>query len=719
MRQGLASLAVAAAIALPGAGRAETVNFTWRSTPADTAQQTREVAWLYLALYNSGNLRTRTVVNTDGQLVEPLAFAEGVLIGSGLPPPLNALFCDLNPTICRRDLRDVSPDRFPNLTDHVGGHEVSEPKWTFQSGAPIVLPDYAFDAFTTLRGVPVPPGWRPSDFQVAADVDCSRWGASCDELVQGFNPPLFRQQDIAQATLPFAGYTTTIEIGFDARSSYVEALQARSIKAATAAVPTGWSDGYRAFAAQTQLTDLVLKALGTNVILVGDVKDFAISDEPRFLDQQSLFKLISHPFAEDRELPPSYRYPVPVLVLDRPFGGFHCDLPLADGAPASDSESCSEIEEQPNPISDHAPHVLGIIGAPLNRKGIAGLNPFAKVTFKAINSAFSAEDDLIDAQTQLQTGGLNGARVANISWGFPNFQDDQRLFAFAVGAVQRTTLVVTAAGNQGDDISQNCNWIPACLNDLPNVITVVGLNRDADHPGLWVHDGEGSNFGAGFHIAAIAESVLSTVGDHKIGEMSGTSQAAPQVTAAASLIYSAAEDIYPELNAGGQRLDPKLVKDRLIYTSDLFRGLRNMVQGGRLNVGRAILINQVQFTVRGDEAPRQLIGRIVNVRTTAELNAGRDAAEDFVSCRANSGPDHLFEWNTIRRMSWDKDRQRYSLYWHDAPAGVRDSRNVPLKWIHDCNLNSLSPEIFLVTAEGQAESFRFDDILDYTSGMIE
>ncbi|MEA5160015.1 S8 family serine peptidase [Cereibacter johrii] len=719
MRQKLLALVTAGTVALSAPTAAETVDITWRSTPADAVQQTREATRLYLALYNSGNLRTHSVPNPDGQFVEPLAFSEGALIGSGLPPALNALFCDLNRTICRRELRDVPIERFTNLADHVGGYEVSEPRWVFRRGAMIVLPDYRFDTFTTLRGIAVPSGWTPSDFEADAAIDCSKWGVSCGALVEGFNPPLFKQQGVAEATLPVAGYTTDIEIGFDRDSAYLPSLRTRTIKASAAPATAEWSSAYRTFAKKMPMTDLLLSALGRNVILVGDVDNFSVRDEPHYPDQKSLFELIAHPFALEEDLPASYRHPVPVLVLDAPFGEAHCDLPLTAGPVTGEGEGCAEIQTQPNPISDHAPHVLGIIGAPLNRKGIAGLNPFAQVTFKPINSSFSAEDDLIEAQTELQTAGLNGARVANLSWGFPNFQDDQDLFAFAVEALQRTTLVVAAAGNEGLDVSRNCNLIPACLNDLPNVITVVGLNRDIENPVLWTHDGQGSNRSQGFHVAAIAENVLSTVGHNKLGKMSGTSQAAPQVTAAASLIYSAAEDIYPELNAGGQRLAPKVVKDRLIYTSDLFRGLRNFVQGGRLNVERAILVNKAQFLVRDGEMKRRLVGRVVNVRTTAERDANSSALEDFVSCRDTSGPDIFHEWNTIRRMWWDGDRGRYSIYWHDAPTGSRDSREAPFRWVHDCNMNSLSTEVFVVTSDGQQESFSFGDILDYTSGMLE
>lgn len=719
MRHGLLSLAAAALLALPAAAQTDSVEFTWRSTPADTAEQTREVARLYVALYNSGNLRTRTVVNAEGQFIEPFAFAQGVLIGAGLPPAINALLCDLNQPICRRELRETRPDRFDDLAGHIGGYEVSQPTWRFRAGAEVVLPDYAFETFTTLRSVPVPAGWSPSDFEADPALDCAQWGVSCTDLVQGFNPPLLKQQTIDSATLPVAGFTTTIEIGFDPDSAYVQSLQTRALKlppptTVSAGRAAAWSAAYRDFARGAPLTDLALKALGSNVILVGDVKNFSVADEPHFSEQVSLFKLISHPFAHAEDLGAPFRNPVPILVLDSPFEATHCDLPPIDGQTPADAAGCGEIVAQPNPITDHAPHVIGLIGAPLNHKGIVGLNPFSQVTFQPINSTFSAEADLLDAQIKLQSGALKGARIANLSWGFQSLQDDQEAFAFAVGALQSKTLVVAAAGNQGEDLSQNCIWIPACLTDLPNVITVVGLDRDEEDPSLWSADGEASNSSANFHIAAIAEGVLSTVTHNKLGQMSGTSQAAPQVTAAASLIYSAAEDIYPELTAGGQRLAPKVVKDRLIYTTDLFRGLQTKSIGGRLNIERAIRIAQTQVVLKpadddaDDAAPRVLSGSLIQFPTGNQL-----------ICLAPDGEQIGYHWSTIRRLVYDPDRLRYTVFRHEAPAGDPSNRNdFPLQRISDCNMITLSNEARLLTEDGEV-AFRLRDVLDYTSAMIE
>ncbi|MCC2689457.1 MAG: hypothetical protein K0S21_2260, partial [Rhizobiaceae bacterium] len=635
------------------------------------------------------------------------------------PAALAALLSDRNGSICRRERRAVAESAFPDLAGHVGGYAVTPASWRFGPGAEIRLPDYRFTTFTTLRARQVPPDWSPSDFAGANRLDCSRWGVSCEELVGELNPKLLKQDKVARATVPVAGYATEIEIGYARDSQYAKGLDKRRLPApGRPEQQTAWSEAFTAFAVGSNLTDLVLDALGSNVIVVGDVNDFSHTEEPLFGEQVDLFRLISHPFGASSELAAPYRHPVSVLVLDAPFEGRHCDLALGPAPEAADETAstgaCDEIAAQPNPISDHAPHIIGLINAPINHKGIAGLNPFSAVTFQPINKAFSAEDDLLDAQTKLQAGAIGGARVANLSWGFETLQDGQQAFAFAVDALHKKMLVVAAAGNHGRDLSENCVWIPACLHELPNVVTVVGLDRDPVDPHLWSVEGQGSNSNGAFHIAAIADGVLSAVAGNRLGKLSGTSQAAPQVTATASLIYSAAEDIYPELTAGRQRLAPKIVKDRLIYSTDLFRGLQTKVLGGRLNVDRAIRIVDTQLVLRrasqegGQEAIERASGNLIQFPTG-----------EMVICLSPDGHQVGYHWSTIRRLSYDPDRKRYVIFRHAAPPNDPSNRNdYPLQRINDCNMITRNNDAVLATDRGDV-MFLLKEVLDYTSPLLE
>jgi len=719
MRRLAIAFAAAAAFAASAAAQSNRIGLTWRSTPDDAAAQTGEVTRLYLALYNSGNLRTRIVRNAEGRLVEPLALSQGVLVGTGLPAALDALFCDLNVDICRRERQAVPASAFPDLAGHVGGYAVTPAGWRFGPGAEIRLPDYRFETFTTLRARQVAPDWSPSDFAAADGLDCSRWGVSCKDLVGELNPKLLQQEKVARATLPVAGYATAIQIGYEANSRYAKGLDKRRLPVPGLVAPqTAWSASFAAFAARSNLTDLVLDTLGPNVILVSDLNEFSHTEEPLFNEQVDLFRLINHPFGASSELAAPYRHAVGVLVLDSPFEGRHCDLALEPAAAAGETAAtgaCADIAPQPNPISDHAPHVIGLINAPINHKGIVGLNPFSTVSFQPINKGFSAEDDLLDAQTKLQAGALGGARVANLSWGFEQLHDNQQAFAFAVDAIHKKMLIVAAAGNHGRDLSDNCVWIPACLHELPNVVTVVGLDRDADDPHLWSVEGQGSNSNAAFHVAAIADGVLSAVAGNRLGKLSGTSQAAPQVTATASLIYSAAEDIYPELTAGRQRLAPKIVKDRLVYSADLFRGLQTKVLGGRLNVDRAIRIVDTQLVLKraaaeegGEDVIEHVSGNLVQFPSGG-----------MVICLSPDGAQVNYHWSNIRRLSYDPDRKRFVIFRHAAPSDDPSNRNdYPLQRINDCNMITRNNEAVLATERGDV-TFLLKEVLDYTSPLLE
>src|SRR5690606_735232 len=135
-------------------------------------------------------------------------------------------------------------------------------------------------------------------------------------------------------------------------------------------------------------------------------------------------------------------------------------------------------------------------------------------------------------------------------------------------------LIVAAAGNENRNLENeaNCRITPACFYNLPNVVTVVGIDRSPDAPRIWKkNSAQGSNHSRKFAIAAVADHVWSTARGNKLGMTSGTSIAAPQVTAAASLVISAAEHLLAsQIGELGARLPPKVVKGRLIYTADVF-----------------------------------------------------------------------------------------------------------------------------------------------------
>jgi subtilisin family serine protease len=138
------------------------------------------------------------------------------------------------------------------------------------------------------------------------------------------------------------------------------------------------------------------------------------------------------------------------------------------------------------------------------------------------------------------------------------------------------TLFVAAAGNENQREDGTCDIRPACFA-FPNMLSVVALDLGMDDPELLKKAGKASNYGANLHVGAPGLGVMSALQGNKFGCASGTSQATPLVAGAASLLF-----------AREPCLQPVDVKQRLIYTGDLFDGLQDKVFGGRLNIARAL-----------------------------------------------------------------------------------------------------------------------------------
>ena len=138
-------------------------------------------------------------------------------------------------------------------------------------------------------------------------------------------------------------------------------------------------------------------------------------------------------------------------------------------------------------------------------------------------------------------------------------------------------LFIAAAGNNATNNEQTPEY-PASYK-LPNVVSVAATGGTDKLTNF-------SNYGAtSVHLAAPGYSILSTFLQNQYGYLSGTSMAAPHVSAAAALLKSA----YPALTAAQ-------LKDLLLSSVDTFDALKNkVVSAGRLNVARAFELAKVRF----------------------------------------------------------------------------------------------------------------------------
>lgn len=219
----------------------------------------------------------------------------------------------------------------------------------------------------------------------------------------------------------------------------------------------------------------------------------------------------------------------------------------------------------------HGTHVAGIIAAEAdNGIGIAGVAYEAKVMALKIGDGTPSLSAGLEAISYAID---NGARVINASW----VVDDPSAAPFLNTAIEAAAdagiLFVAAAGNEPVNIDASPLY-PAA-SPLDNVITVAA-STPSDTPAAW------SAYGAtAVDIYAPGEYIISTV-PGGYGIYSGTSMAAPMVSAAAALLWAAT----PEATAAE-------VKGALLDLSDgpndgitAFRDLAT--SDGRLNIDRAI-----------------------------------------------------------------------------------------------------------------------------------
>ncbi len=188
----------------------------------------------------------------------------------------------------------------------------------------------------------------------------------------------------------------------------------------------------------------------------------------------------------------------------------------------------------PEDNDDHGTHIAGIIGAVANNGiGIAGIasNIDVKLMILKINGGPEGTGSISDAILAIKYATRMGAEVCNISWGTTQYSP-----ALKEAISESDMLFVAAAGNMGRN-NDNRPVYPASF-PLDNLISVTFIDANGKLTRL-------SNYGKeSVEIASPGTDILSTiVGTYKT--LSGSSMAAPQVSAIASLLYSYDMNINP------------------------------------------------------------------------------------------------------------------------------------------------------------------------------
>ncbi|MBP1943634.1 S8 family peptidase [Cytobacillus luteolus] len=214
---------------------------------------------------------------------------------------------------------------------------------------------------------------------------------------------------------------------------------------------------------------------------------------------------------------------VKIAVVDTGVDLEHPDLVerLTDGYNALTDSNDADDD------NGHGTHVAGIIASKVNNhEGIAGLtwyNPIIPIKVmgeEGYGSTFDIAKGIIWATNQ-------GAEVINLSLG--NYQHSDMLKDAIDYAFKKDVVLIAASGN--DNTSQ-----PSFPAAYPQVLSVAAVDYYGDRANF-------SNYGDYIDVSAPGVQIASTYFNKQYAALSGTSMAAPHVSALAGLIRS----INPEL----------------------------------------------------------------------------------------------------------------------------------------------------------------------------
>jgi len=185
----------------------------------------------------------------------------------------------------------------------------------------------------------------------------------------------------------------------------------------------------------------------------------------------------------------------------------------------------------------HGTHVAGIIAARTNNGvGVAGIASGVKLVALKVLDQSGQGDTATVARAIADAAGLYGAKVINLSLGGPRDASgpDPILQEGINEAYRRGAVIVAAAGN----CYPSCTAIidPAALDHVIAVAAVDGSRQRAAF----------SNYGNYIDIAAPGVNICSTYPGNRYARRSGTSMAAPHVSAVAALVLSVRPRFCPD-----------------------------------------------------------------------------------------------------------------------------------------------------------------------------
>lgn len=252
---------------------------------------------------------------------------------------------------------------------------------------------------------------------------------------------------------------------------------------------------------------------------------FMTLPEDELYSGQEQIKLVNAPYAWEME---TYGNEVNVAVIDTGCNA-HADIELAGGY----NFILNTDDYTDN--HGHGTHVAGIIAAQHNDIFIAGVAPKVNIyALKAYDPTSSPTGDVDELIAAIYAAvDTYKCKVINMSLGVT--EEFNELYNAVKHAYDSGTIIVAAAGNEGNTSNHSRLWYPAAYEETVGVGSVDNSkNRSAF-----------SQKNASVTVVAPGEACQSLNGTNSYKKMSGTSQASPIVAGAAALLFSADSHMTP------------------------------------------------------------------------------------------------------------------------------------------------------------------------------
>lgn len=695
--RGNSAFAVALLLFVPSVAAQKTPEqaIVWESKNNTYDELTREFANLYgslVALRAKGaTIPTAMVTVPAGKTVADVLRERGLYDGKYVPKQLDVLVCGLNPGVCTVQL---GKSRNPAAADATA-------IWRIQSNDSIAVPEIAFTPITVYK----PYDKRSGDTLKSIVVDdrrgCESFDEACQKKIQNLNRRLPEPLDTAFAgriVVPTKAYRAAITIS---TKDGAEKTSSGPIEPAAASSP-----GVVKASAGHEMSKEVVKMAPTLKDQVVPSAKASLHQDPAVAPTEGsravILKLIRHPLATATSIaiPASATN---VTVFDSWVDKGHCmlkDVKVLDpdglAGTVERSTTCGDRGDA-RAAQDHGTHVVGLIGMRVDGKYGPGINPYATIRALSINpDNFKSPGYLAKQSDRLrELYNVDPPDVVNLSFEYSLSAEEGRndVFHVAMKEQEHGTLFIASAGNDGTALNSTgeCRVRPACYDDM-NIVTVGAVDLNEEAPSLLSNMGRGSNYGDRVHIVAPGQNIVSSISGDRLGVMSGTSQAAPAVAGAASLLYHYEPKILPSQ-----------VKNRLIYTSDLFPSLYDKVRGGRLNVQRLLAYKSALVDL---DDGQHLEGTVRDpVGTSLRFT-------DF-----NTNEVVRLWFGQIRRLKLNRDLGYYTIFYNDDVG--RDSGPMKRRFVTLKDVNAKA-SFGIPTAAGpeQLRSVKVKDIIDYVSPLL-